>query len=623
MARFDRRGTAGTILIGLLAGTVTTHAQQRFEQPGVDGVRIDWCLAWGADCGKPAADRFCRDRGLPGATKFEIARAVGPTRVLGSGQACTDRRCDGFAFIECAPRQVPLVRPDARIVQPASGRQREARPAAGEPALRSADLNFGTFFTMTALPPGAKLWWVAGDIQTAMDFAAKGGSQMFYWSVAKVPGAQGVVWQINRSPFPPFRAGDPSVLDPPGLVASGRDARVDGVFNASFANLPKPSLSARPSLKAPRPIPWYVRVLPVSGGNPPVVVGQPSNFVRVFDSELPPAPPSDVKLPPTTDKPAAKVSLVRFEYRPYWSEDRWPAGCSTGPPPEDSIFEKAWDSFADVWSGVTEAYNKAKSLVVDLASTLTGGVIPRSILNTALTTALVAAGVPPDIPNLDQVMNEGADYLAAALTEQVVGPAADDIISGLAKQYNIDPNLGPEQVKQIVTAKVRESSKQAVLDAAAAASKPRSGWYACQGRLHLPQITLTLRNVDPGGHRITRLTVENEADVFQPKSFSVVIEPGETLTIPVPLLPNIPQKYNKSQMPSWDDAKNADHWRENIYKKQPARFVVKSSGGERCWVVDDGLAGCTPLSGGLSYTTPSRTWHQGFDDRQPQSGPPR
>jgi hypothetical protein len=406
------------------------------------------------------------------------------------------------------------------------------------------------------------------------------------------------------------------VLDPPGLVASGRDGRVDGAFTASFADLPKPRLSEKPSLKTPRPLPWYVRVIPVSGGDPPLVIGQPSNLVRVFDTEVPPAPPAEVNVRQVL-KPAAKLSLIRVQYKPHWAEVRWPPGCRTEPPPDKSIFEQAWDSVTSVWSGVTEAYEKAKSLVVDLASTLTGGVIPRSVLNFALTTALVAAGVPPDIPNLDQLMSEGADYLAAAVAEQVIGPAADEVISGLAKQYNLDPNLGPEQLKQAVTEKMRDTSRQAVLEGAAAARRPAGGDGLCQGRLHPAQMTLTVRNVDPAGNRITTIWVEYEGELYEEKRLGVVIEPGETLTIPVPLLPKTLQKYKSSQMPSYDHAANVDYWWD-LYWTKPGRFVVKSSGGEQCFAVDDGLIGCRPVSGGILYTSPSQLMDRTFDDQTPK-----
>ncbi len=619
-----RMRLVGTIVIGLVAGAVSTHAQQRFDRPSVDGVRIDWCLTWGTDCGKPAADRFCRDRGLSHATRFDIARAVGPTRIIGSGQPCNDKRCDGFAFIECAARETPRISPDIRPVRPAAGERRDRPTTRMVPVLRATELNFSRPFAMTVLPSGARLWYWLGDIQTAMDVAAKGQRLTFNWNVAEIPGAQGVVWQINRSPFPQFRAGPPSVLNPPGLVASGREKRVDGAFNASFDSLPRPTVNAGPSVKSPRPIPWYVRVIPVNGADPPVVVGQPSNFVRVFDKELPPPPPNAAKLPPTTHRPGANITLLRFQYKPHWDEIRWPPGCRTEPE-DKSFLEEAWEGLTDAWNGVTEGYAKMKSVVVDLASTLTGGYIPRSILETALTTALVAAGVPPDIPNLDQLMSEGADYLGAALAEQVIGPAADDVIAELAKKYNVNPNLGPEQLKQAVTAKARETTKKAVLDGAAAARRAASSDGPCLGRRHPAQITLTVRSLDPPGSRFSRIAIRHQADyvddhVYQNTGVSVVLEPGETLTIPVPLLPRLPTKYNQSQLPSEDHARNMKLWWD-MYRTKPARFIIESSGDETCYQKYDGDGEyCMPGSPRFTYTTPKWLMDKPFDDPKPQPG---
>lgn len=72
-----------------------------FEYPQTGGTPVDWCLEWGAYCGQPAADRFCRDQGYPAAISFEIAEDVGHTVVQSTGQPCDDPLCDGFALIEC------------------------------------------------------------------------------------------------------------------------------------------------------------------------------------------------------------------------------------------------------------------------------------------------------------------------------------------------------------------------------------------------------------------------------------------------------------------------------------------------------------------------------------------
>jgi hypothetical protein len=92
------------IVVALSLGAATGLVAQegtRFDSPAVEGVAVDWCLAWGADCGQPAADRYCRDHGSPAATDFALAEDVGRTVIQSTGQLCEDPRCDGFAYIEC------------------------------------------------------------------------------------------------------------------------------------------------------------------------------------------------------------------------------------------------------------------------------------------------------------------------------------------------------------------------------------------------------------------------------------------------------------------------------------------------------------------------------------------
>ncbi len=66
--------------------------------------RLDWCLNWGQDCGKPAADRFCRDMGFSRAAAWRQDTNIGhrtPTYVIGSRRLCSQRFCDGFDYIRC------------------------------------------------------------------------------------------------------------------------------------------------------------------------------------------------------------------------------------------------------------------------------------------------------------------------------------------------------------------------------------------------------------------------------------------------------------------------------------------------------------------------------------------
>jgi hypothetical protein len=73
----------------------------RFNHPKISGIALDWCLTWAANCGKPAADEFCRSQGFQQASDFKQAVNIGYTKILRTGEICNNPQCDGFAYIEC------------------------------------------------------------------------------------------------------------------------------------------------------------------------------------------------------------------------------------------------------------------------------------------------------------------------------------------------------------------------------------------------------------------------------------------------------------------------------------------------------------------------------------------
>lgn len=75
-----------------------------FDNPTYKGYRLDICRVWGAECGKEAADAFCRTKGYAHAESWEIDHDIGhisPTIIISSGQICNQNFCDGFKFIKC------------------------------------------------------------------------------------------------------------------------------------------------------------------------------------------------------------------------------------------------------------------------------------------------------------------------------------------------------------------------------------------------------------------------------------------------------------------------------------------------------------------------------------------
>ena len=88
-------------LTAIISPATAFAADKQFDRPAVDGKRLDWCLNWGENCGKPAADAFCKLNGYANATQWRVATSVGPTWVLGDQRSCGPRSCDGFASITC------------------------------------------------------------------------------------------------------------------------------------------------------------------------------------------------------------------------------------------------------------------------------------------------------------------------------------------------------------------------------------------------------------------------------------------------------------------------------------------------------------------------------------------
>jgi hypothetical protein len=72
------------------------------DKPRVGDIRLDWCREWAQNCGKAAADEYCRLQGFAESVAFAKASRVGePTRVIGTGQACNNSSCDSFTSIAC------------------------------------------------------------------------------------------------------------------------------------------------------------------------------------------------------------------------------------------------------------------------------------------------------------------------------------------------------------------------------------------------------------------------------------------------------------------------------------------------------------------------------------------
>lgn len=86
-------------------GSETTESKsQTFFEPKIAGYRLDWCLYHANQCGKPAADRFCRLQGFVSARTWQKATNIShatPTYILGDERVCKVPGCDGFILVAC------------------------------------------------------------------------------------------------------------------------------------------------------------------------------------------------------------------------------------------------------------------------------------------------------------------------------------------------------------------------------------------------------------------------------------------------------------------------------------------------------------------------------------------
>lgn len=88
---------AAALLVSACAPASAAQVRNFFS-PVVEGVRVDACLE-GGECGKPAADAFCRAQGYDHAMIFQRER-FSATRMVDTGKACSEA-CTAFRQVKC------------------------------------------------------------------------------------------------------------------------------------------------------------------------------------------------------------------------------------------------------------------------------------------------------------------------------------------------------------------------------------------------------------------------------------------------------------------------------------------------------------------------------------------
>ncbi len=271
--------------------------------------------------------------------------------------------------------------------------------------------------------------------------------------------ATSFVWQISSTPFPP----GPVLLKNTYTVETAP---------AAFTTLPLPE-SMRAGGK------YHIRVIPFKGKMP---AGEPTNAVTL---SIGPESEEQIVLHTFGEGPY-DVQIIQF------SPIHWPEpDVCTGAVILDSHWDerddnnqvvayhqpgerlcpetyrgegKEWyEEFVDfvkpAVNWISETYQYLKEKLVDLlASIFCGGdETCKEVLMMGLNAGLAALGVPPTLPNFDQLVDMGIDYLASELAEQITGT---DLMKELIKQAEEYGLTTEEEVNQWVKEKLKDGIKE-------------------------------------------------------------------------------------------------------------------------------------------------------------------
>lgn len=416
-----------------------------------------------------------------------------------------------------------------------------------------------------------------------------------HFDVARVPHAGGGLWQVSYLPFPPFANATDADYEPPGLLLAGRDHRVNGLFNFDLRVIAEDLPEGVMAPGGPGAI-LHVRVLPVTSVGLGVVVGQPSNVMKIYYGAEAPKPEPYELYEPTIVAEAPPVELSRIEFKPHRFVDL-PPGCLQWEEwrrkQQKNFFEKLGDAFKGVWNFAAEAYQWAKDRVIDIASALTFGVIPDGVLEFALNTALASAGIPPDIPNLDEMINGGLDHLATQMAKTAVSqiPSADLAVSlgSVAADITVEAaaSMAEEELRERLEAELERQSREALIRAADEIERARTtpnNKALCHNTFIPPSYRVTVVNAGPDPLEDIEVGIGDSEGIYWGVSENVDLRPGQTVSfmaVPEPHIIDIwdPRLMRMEPMASNE---NYSHWWNDILLKQPTSILVTLPGHREC-----------------------------------------
>jgi len=263
---------------------------------------------------------------------------------------------------------------------------------------------------------------------------------------------------------------------------------------------------------------------------------------------------------------------------------------------EEAWYESLWNTVKSGVDWVSAAYNALKSAVVDgLAGIACGGNdVCRMAISAGLDIGLAAMGVPPSIPNFDELVDGGFDYLASEIASQAGCPDAvcKEAIKEKLKEVldenkntnpgckgeeeahsmGIEPLCLPANVKAHLdplgthrSASVMLEVKRNYLDGSSVMGAPYRLLFNNLGYNAGP-VGSKIVNIEPYGESV-EITEPLQNQVFESKNIVIPeLEKGQTINIPIVFMP---VEYwvpgHLEAMHGWSTVTYADNWFHRQY----------------------------------------------------------
>ena len=196
-----RRIVAGALvmLAAGIVGTAPASGQTKdYAEVSWQGKPVDTCLYPGSQCGKPAADKFCKLMGHAEAVSWSIIEGIGekfPTITLGDMKTCSGPDCDAFLTMTCklqptiSAKDQPTPTARARGVPPppTRGERVKAQPQpervqeipGGPPPIAEAKLVTTSASVQPASPTAGQQIMVAATVQNQGGMPSQYGLGLF------------------------------------------------------------------------------------------------------------------------------------------------------------------------------------------------------------------------------------------------------------------------------------------------------------------------------------------------------------------------------------------------------------------------------------------------------------